>query len=236
MTVFSQLITTVDVNNNISTGLDTDVFAGQVTGTNNVTMGAGAAATVVSTTGSTFIGAGADVVSDGRTNVTAIGAGAKAAVDNAVILGLASNVGIGTDSPAYGMHLGAASGAFVPQVYLTSSTAPGVGVVPAGDAVISVTGGVASLTTSIGSNTLLMAGPDTFGNATLAGTTGVVVSTAAVTSTSVILVSRNTQAGGAPMVTAVGSLTAGSVVDGVSFTIYSSVIGDISNCSWFVMN
>lgn len=160
---------------------------------------------------------------------------------NAVVLGNKQNVGIGTNTPVYGLHLGNASGTFVPQIYLTGSTAPAIPT-NAGDAIISIVNGMPTITsgTSGYSGSIVVSnsnvGDETAGTGTLNGIIGTVVSTTAVKSNSIILVSRNVGSSNVPDIVNIGSLTVASIIDNTSFSVYSTVLTDVAQFNWFIIN
>jgi hypothetical protein len=101
------------------------------------------------------------------------------------------------------------------------------------------TAGNKILSTSVGSSAT--AGANSFGKVTLIGGT-IVVSTTAVTASSIILLTRHTV--GATGAAALGMLTIGTIVAGTSFVInaWSSADAtalattDVSNVSWMIIN
>lgn len=68
----------------------------------------------------------------------------------------------------------------------------------------------------------------------LNGITGVVVSTTAVTTSSIIMVMKNNGAG--TPVLAASTLEVGNIINGASFTIYSTIIGDTDTVNWMIIN
>ncbi|WP_199736741.1 bZIP transcription factor [Fibrisoma montanum] len=76
-----------------------------VNGSNNLAIGFEAGRANVAGINNTFLGFRADAGANGLQNATAIGNNARVSVSNAVVLGEAANVGIGTSSPAAKLHL-----------------------------------------------------------------------------------------------------------------------------------
>lgn len=264
----SQLITITTYNgttNNNDVGAGVNALAVITTTTDNVAIGAnalsaysggagettaiGSGAGVAQTdyTQCTFLGRNADANAATLTNATAIGYNAKVAISNAMVLTDGNcNVGIGTSSPSYGLHLGTAAGAFVPQIYLTDTvTAPAVPGV-AGDAIFSVVAGAPTIISGMAqySGTVVVSnitpGAGTSGISTalafdaVSGLTKVTITTASVSATSRILITRNDIAA-VPATVNFGSLTVANVASG-SFDIYSSVATDFSTVSWLIVN
>lgn len=75
----------------------------------------------------------------------------------------------------------------------------------------------------------------TSGQATLNGTIGVMISTAAIATTSIVLVTHSTGTG-APTLTNLGTLVVGSIVANTSFTVYSSNALDTATVNWQIIN
>ncbi|WP_229365892.1 bZIP transcription factor [Fibrisoma montanum] len=76
-----------------------------VNGSNNLAIGFEAGRANVAGINNTFLGFRADAGANGLQNATAIGNNARVSVSNAVVLGEAANVGIGTSAPAAKLHL-----------------------------------------------------------------------------------------------------------------------------------
>lgn len=79
-------------------------------------------------------------------------------------------------------------------------------------------------------------GAATAGLGTLNGTTGVTIATTAVTTSSVVNITRNNGASGAPLASSLGELSVGSIIANTSFTTYSSNALDIFGFSWQIVN
>lgn len=71
------------------------------TGSNNVALGQTAGNSNTTGTNNTFIGHNSDAGAGGLSNATAIGANSVVNASNAIVLGNAANVGIGTNNPVY---------------------------------------------------------------------------------------------------------------------------------------
>ena len=76
----------------------------------------------------------------------------------------------------------------------------------------------------------------TTGKSTLNGTTGVVIKTSAITADSIVSITRNAGLGTPQIVTKTGNLIVGSIIDKVSFTVYSTTENDADNFDWFILN
>jgi hypothetical protein len=76
----------------------------------------------------------------------------------------------------------------------------------------------------------------TVGNSVLNGTTGVTISTTAATNNSIIIVTRNMGTAGPPLVTTIGNLIVGSIINQTSFTVYSTTVNDFGNFNWLIIN
>tara|TARA_B100000809_G_scaffold56957_1_gene53021 strand:+ start:627 stop:4328 length:3702 start_codon:yes stop_codon:yes gene_type:complete len=74
-------------------------------GSGNTGIGFRAGKINVSGANNTFLGYNADATVSALTNATAIGANAQVGVSNALVLGNNANVGIGTNSPGYPLHV-----------------------------------------------------------------------------------------------------------------------------------
>ncbi|MBX7108517.1 MAG: hypothetical protein K1X61_07720 [Chitinophagales bacterium] len=98
----------------VNTALGEYALSNNTTGENNVAIGA--AALSANTTGSDNIALGksANVGSGNLTNAIAIGNDAMVSTSNSMVLGNGVNVGIGTSSPAYQLHIKAPSLANAP--------------------------------------------------------------------------------------------------------------------------
>lgn len=76
----------------------------------------------------------------------------------------------------------------------------------------------------------------TAGNNVFNGTAGTVISTTAVNTNSIISVTRNVGVNAPIDVTTIGSLIVGSIINGSSFTVYSTVANDSGNFNWLIIN
>lgn len=148
---------------------------------------------------------------------------------NAVALGNGQNVGIGTDNPVAGLHIGSTDNT-IPALYVADASSSTLPTVAAGDGIFSTLAGVPTFTNSTESKSLF-----TFSNSaigTVALTNGTVTITAPiVTPSSVIFLTRTTTTGD---VTTIGTLSA---IPGTgSFTVNSTVATDVGNFIYFVLN
>jgi len=235
----SQLITTIDTNKNISTAATT--FAGAVSGENNIVIGNGAAANVVTTKNSVFIGTNAELTNEETEgtvieNAVAIGYGATVTASNSIVLGEGCNVGIGTSDPQYTLHLGGSTAAICIAANATIPT------VDAGSGVFSVKSGVATFTSDANNSGTIVVAKDnvTCGTETLAVSNDIssaIVSSSAVTANSIINVTRNLGSSGydGSSAASLGHLFVGNIGEG-SFTIYSSVNTDEGDVNWMIIN
>lgn len=76
----------------------------------------------------------------------------------------------------------------------------------------------------------------TAGKSTLNGTAGVVIKTSAITADSIVSITRNAGLGIPQIVTKTGNLIVGSIINEVSFTVYSTTEDDTDNFDWFILN
>jgi hypothetical protein len=76
----------------------------------------------------------------------------------------------------------------------------------------------------------------TTGKNTLNGTAGVVIKTSAITTHSIVSVTRNAGIGTPQIVTKTGNLIVGSIIEKVSFTVYSTTENDTDDFDWFILN
>jgi hypothetical protein len=76
----------------------------------------------------------------------------------------------------------------------------------------------------------------TVGKGFLNGVEGVVINTTAVSTSSIITITRNVGIDTPPSVITIGNLIVGSIVDHESFTVYSTTISDLSGFNWFIIN
>ncbi len=91
------LVLSTSGNHNAAFGAD--ALTNNSTGSNNTALGRRAGASNTSGDDNTLLGNNADVGTGGLTNATAVGANATVSQSNALILGNAANVGIGTSTP-----------------------------------------------------------------------------------------------------------------------------------------
>lgn len=230
---------------NENVGVGTNALRSNAAGSGNVALGwstglLGTSATTTNHTQCVFLGYNANASQTALTNAIAIGAGAVAGADNVLILGKGCLVGIGNTAPTYTLQLGTENGT-VPCIYLAeASPDPGVPPVP-NDGILSIRAGKLLFTSGTTQLTGIVAtvktgGADaTGGFATMNGNTGVIINTTAISTTSILMVTRNAGAG-------VGGLDnyeiwPGNIVNGVSFTVYSSSINDTTSViNWTIMN
>jgi hypothetical protein len=148
---------------------------------------------------------------------------------NAVALGNGQNVGIGTNDPLVGLHIGNTEST-LPALYLANATGSALPPVAAGDGIFSALAGVPTFTDSTGSKTLFTVSSDNVGTGTLTAGT-VIVTAPIVTTSSIISLTRTTTTGD---VTTIGTL---NVVPGTgSFTVKSTVETDVGSFIYFVIN
>lgn len=246
-TAGENVCTTIDGFRNNTTGATNTGFGFNVldlnsTGSNNTAFGASSGATQTNCTNCTFLGFGSDATAN-ISGSTAIGVNAKVATGNALVLGSIGNafgvkVGIGTNSPTYGLHLGIPSPnntTFTPTIHLSQ-----VSVVPTAPStnnnVMYVSGGQLRTIANAAQNqytgavvTANSVNPGaTSGRATITGGT-VTVATTAVTATSIILVTPT------GTVRANRDLSITAIVAGVSFTIGSN-INNTDVIAWQIIN
>ncbi len=88
---------------NVASG--SEALFSNTTGSANVAVGVWAGITNTTGNSNTLIGSVANVSSGDLTNATAIGANAIVSQDSSLVLGNAANVGIGTSSPLYKLHI-----------------------------------------------------------------------------------------------------------------------------------
>lgn len=93
-----------------------------------------------------------------------------------------------------------------------------------------------SWSTSAGITAVSEGGAATAGFNTLNGTTGVTITTTAASVNSIIMVNRNVGASSQSLAVNIGELTVGSISEGTSFTIYSTVGTDVDQITWFIVN
>jgi hypothetical protein len=233
-----------------NTGFGYNVLELNSTGSGNTALGASSGAAQTNCTNCTFLGR----VADATTNITAstaIGANASVALNNALVLGGVGNangvnVGIGTDSPTYGLHLGIPSPnntTFTPTIHLSQAsvvpTAPNTN-----NNVMYVSGGQLRTIANAAQNQFsgavvtarkvdgTAAGSATCGIATLVGgPNAVTVNTTAVTATSIILVTPTGPIRANRDIT----VPQATIVPGVSFTINSST-NNPDPVMWLIIN
>ncbi len=93
----------------VNTALGEYALSSNTTGTSNVAIGANALATNTIGSDNIALGKGANVGSGNLTNAIAIGTDAMVNTSNSMVLGNGVNVGIGTSSPAYDLHIKSSS-------------------------------------------------------------------------------------------------------------------------------
>jgi hypothetical protein len=124
----------------------------------------------------------------------------------------------------------------IPLLYMASSSIPSA---PASGGIYSVTTDK-PFYTSVNSNitgTIVTAkNLLTSGIGTLNGTTGATINTAAITTTSIVNITRNVGTSSAPSITDLGHLSVASIINGTSFTVYSTNTLDIGNFNWQIIN
>lgn len=148
---------------------------------------------------------------------------------NAVALGSGQNVGIGTDNPVAGLHIGSTDNT-IPALYVADASSSTLPTVATGDGIFSSLAGVPTFTDSDGSKALFTFSNRATGIATLdAGT--VTVTAPIVTTSSIIFLTRTTTTGD---VTTIGTLSA--IAGTGSFTVNSTVATDVGNFIYFVVN
>lgn len=152
-------------------------------------------------------------------------------ISNSVLLGDGQNVGVGTSTPLVGLHLGT-TGATVPAVYLADATSETLPTIGANDGVFSVLAGTPTFTNASGAKTLFSLSSEDVGTATLVAGT-VTISSSIITTNSLVLITRTTTTGD---VTTIGTLSVASRTAGVSFTVDSTVITDVGNFDYMVIN
>ena len=206
----------------------------------NVVVGMNAASNFSSYTQCTFVGTSADASVSGLTNATAIGYNARVGSSNSIVLGSGCFVGIGKVSPNYSLYLGSENTS-IPLIYIENSNAP-TPPASANHGILSVVTGKPTFTsgTTQYTGTLVTAkttaGAPTAGTGSLNGTTGVTISTSAITTSSIVLVTRNNGVSGAPAIANVGHLSIGTIVNNTSFVVYSTVAADTFSFRWFIIN
>jgi hypothetical protein len=200
------------------------------TGLTSIASGAGAVTNIGNTTGTIgFFGITAAARPGATTDIK----------DGLALMGLITNGGatpLNLDGGAFTAGTVAAVSTITAGTTLTAT----LGAITATNGnVVLGTAGNKILSTSVGSSAT--AGANSFGKVTLIGGT-IVVSTTAVTASSIILLTRHTV--GATGAAALGMLTIGTIVAGTSFVInaWSSADAtalattDVSNVSWMIIN
>jgi len=183
-----------------------------------------------------FLGKNTDALFNGLTNAAAIGYNARVGSSNSIVLGSNCFVGIGKSSPAYSLHLGTDNSS-VPLIYIASSSVP---VAPglANDGIFSVTSGAPKFTSGTAryTGTLVTATTNsTVGKATLNGTTGVIIATNSIFTSSRVIVTRNSGTAAASFVN-VGTPIVGSIINNTSFRIFSTDAADAATVDWMIIN
>jgi hypothetical protein len=143
---------------NASVGVGFNTFAASNSGAEQcVGIGHSAGAARAQYINSTFVGKSADASASGLENITALGYNAVASQSNMVLLGNSARTCINIANPGaiasspYGLQLGTDSGTVKPQIYMSSSTSPTPGDIPAQAGVYSVANGL-PIFTSTGGN------------------------------------------------------------------------------------
>lgn len=150
---------------------------------------------------------------------------------NALALGNGQNIGIGINAPLSGLHLGNA-GSVIPALYLSDATAATLPTIGANDGIFSVLAGLPTFTNANGAQTLFTVTSEAIGNNTLVAGSKTITSSI-VTSNSLILLTRMSTTGD---VTTIGTLNIGTIVEGVSFVVNSSVATDVGNFNYIIIN
>jgi hypothetical protein len=148
---------------------------------------------------------------------------------NAVALGDGQNVGIGTDNPLAGLHIGNTEST-IPALYLADATGSTLPTVAAGDGIFSAMDGVPTFTDSTSSKTLFTVSSDNVGIGTLTDGTVIVEAPIVTTSSRISL----TRTGDINDVASIGTLSA--VASAGSFTVNSTVATDVGSFIYFVIN
>ena len=223
-----------------NTAVGTYALYSNTTGGNNTAVGINAASNFSFYSQCTFVGTNADASVSGLVNATAIGYNTKVGSSNSIVLGAACFVGIGKATPRYSLHLGTDNSS-IPLIYIENSAAP-TPPVAAVDGIFSVGTGKPTFTSGTAqyTGTLVTAkttgGASTAGTGTLNGVTGVTISTTAVTTSSIVLITRNNGSLGAPLPASVGHLSVASIVNNTSFRVFSTVAADTFSFRWVIIN
>lgn len=212
---------------------------------NNIAIGHDAGSSIPQLSGSAciFIGNAAKAGADALTNAGAIGTNATVSVSNALVLGNSMNIGIGTNSPLYALHIGD-DYSMNPLFYMKNNPGGFFAPTPT-DGVIYYSRSGAPAVTSSDSNrngAIVTARTDvTCGTVTLqlpggggASTSYAPVSTTAVTAASRIFVSYKNLSSPAPEDS--GILYVPSRVVGSGFMIISTSETDQSTVDWILVN
>lgn len=150
---------------------------------------------------------------------------------NAVALGNGQNVGIGTNAPLSGLHIGN-TGSTIPAIYLADSTGATLPTIGANDGIFSVLAGSPTFVNAGGAQTLFAVGTEALGTSTLVAGT-VTINTANAISSSSIFLTRTTTTGS---VATIGTINVASIVNGVSFTVNSTVVTDVGSFNYLIIN
>ena len=223
-----------------NTAVGTYALYSNTTGGNNTAVGINAASNFSFYSQCTFVGTNADASVSGLVNATAIGYNTKVGSSNSIVLGAACFVGIGKATPRYSLHLGTDNSS-IPLIYIENSAAP-TPPMAAVDGIFSVGTGKPTFTSGTAqyTGTLVTAkttgGASTAGTGTLNGVTGVTISTTAVTTSSIVLITRNNGSLGAPLPASVGHLSVASIVNNTSFRVFSTVAADTFSFRWVIIN
>ena len=190
----------------------------------------------------TALGYHAGLTMDGYDNSTALGANAEVSASNVVVLGNSCFVGIGTSAPQYALHLGRIYAPNIePRIYVETSDIP----TPPGDTqagIYSVFKGIPKFTSGSTNyrGTVVTANNSapgqTCGTNVLNGTTGVTISTSAITTGSLVFITRNVGANGAPPTANLGHITVSNIVNNTSFRVVSTNAVDLYAFNWHIIN
>lgn len=179
---------------------------------------------------------------DSYDNSTALGANSDVTASNVVVLGNSCFVGIGTTAPQYALHLGRIYAPNVePRLYIETSDIPS----PPPDTqagIFSVFKGMPKFTSGSANyrGTVVTANNSapgqTCGTNVLNGTTGVTINTSAITTGSLVFITRNVGSNGAPSAANLGHITVSNIVNGTSFRVVSTNTVDLYAFNWHIIN
>lgn len=179
---------------------------------------------------------------DGYDNSTALGANAEVTASNVVVLGNSCFVGIGTSAPQYALHLGRLYAPNIePRLYIETSDIP-TPPVDTQAGIYSVFKGIPKFTSGSTNyrGTIVTANPSapgqTCGTNVLSGTTGVTINTSAVTTSSLIFITRNVGFSNTPPAANLGHITVSNIINNTSFRVNSTSINDLYAFNWHIIN